>query len=184
MTAKAGKKYALIVNGAVAQIFTSDELSQWDESSILAIELTKKQESSVEVGTRYENGAFIEDTLDEAKEKAIKWLNKNFEYECDSVKGEYVPQEEILTWTQQESEARTYQSSQNASDCPMLATLATARGIDLSVLCAKVIEKSEKYRAAIIALTANRQALQDKIESCTTIAQLSKIEYVSPLSQG
>lgn len=182
MKAKDNKKYALIVNGAVAQIFTKEDIAEWDENSILAVELTKKQESSIEVGQSYNESGFVEITLDEAKQKAINFINKNFEYECDSVKGEYVPQEEVLTWNTQEAEAKAYQTSKKSSDCPMLSALATARGIDLATLAAKVIEKSEKYRAAIIALTANRQSLQDKIEACTTIAQVDKIEYKSPLA--
>lgn len=184
MKAQEGKTYALIQNAQVAQIFTKNELSEWNEQDLEVKELTTDELAWVKVGTQVDSltRAFIKPDLSAQKREKLQEININFEYECDSIKGEYIPSDELLTWSVQESEARAYLASKVVSSCPLLAALAQARGINLDSLCQKVLEKSAKYSTAIALLVGNRQMLQDKIQKAKNEQELAKIVYVSPLA--
>ena len=180
MQAESGKKYALINDFKVVEIFDSSTLSQWDENSILAIPLSAEQEAWVKVGCSYDGENILQKTLEEHKQEKLDYVNFCFEQECSAVKGEYIPNDELLTWNLQEAEAKAFSANAQAAT-PLLSTLAKARGLELGALCSKVLEKSTLYSQAVALLVGNRQALQDKIEAATTQKELDAIKYVSPL---
>lgn len=188
MKAKEGKKYALVSQGdfTVTDIFTIDDLKQWDENSILMIELSKEQEKWVKIGTNYDiaTQALIKPDLSELKNKKLDYINMCFERECQTIKGEYTPSDEILTWQEQESEAKAFLSGNDATKAPMLNILAQKRGIHLKALATKVLEKSNLYRQAISLLVGHRQQLQDLVENAQNEKELDKIKYISPMLEN
>lgn len=120
--------------------------------------------------------AFLESVsgkLAEAKARKLEALNASYESFVSQLTNS--PQTEILTWSEQEAEARAYTASKQESDAPMLSSLSKARNIPLSMLCAKVIEKAEAYRSFIAYAIGKRQAYEDAIESAQTLGGLESI---------
>lgn len=120
--------------------------------------------------------AFLESVsgkLAEAKANKLEALNASYEGFVNQLTNS--PQTEILTWSEQEAEARAYTASKQESDAPMLSSLSKARNIPLSMLCAKVIEKAEAYRSFIAYAIGKRQAYEDAIESAQTLGGLESI---------
>ena len=120
--------------------------------------------------------AFLESVsgkLAEAKARKLEALNASYESFVSQLTNS--PQTEILTWSEQEAEARAYTASKQESDAPMLSSLSKARNIPLSMLCAKVIEKAEAYRRFIAYAIGKRQAYEDAIESAQTLGGLESI---------
>ena len=111
--------------------------------------------------------------LTEAKTNKLEALNASYESFVSQLTNS--PQTEILTWSEQEAEARAYTASKQESDAPMLSSLSKARNIPLSMLCAKVIEKAEGYRSFIAYAIGKRQAYEDAIESAQTLGGLESI---------
>ena len=111
--------------------------------------------------------------LAEAKASKLEALNASYESFVSQLTNS--PQTEILTWSEQEAEARAYTASKQESDAPMLSSLSKARNIPLSMLCAKVIEKAEAYRSFIAYAIGKRQAYEDAIERAQTLGGLESI---------
>lgn len=111
--------------------------------------------------------------LAEAKARKLEALNASYESFVSQLTNS--PQTEILTWSEQEAEARAYTASKQESDAPMLSSLSKARNIPLSMLCAKVIEKAEAYRSFIAYAIGKRQAYEDAIERAQTLGGLESI---------
>ena len=111
--------------------------------------------------------------LTEAKANKLEALNASYETFVSTLAG--APQTEILTWSEQEAEARAYTASKQESDAPMLSALSQTRGVPLPALCAKVLEKAEAYRSFIAYAIGKRQAYEDAIESAQTLGALESI---------
>lgn len=111
--------------------------------------------------------------LAEAKARKLEALNASYESFVSQLTN--LPQTEILTWSEQEAEARAYTASKQESDAPMLSSLSKARNIPLSMLCAKVLEKAEAYRRFIAYAIGKRQAYEDAIERAQTLGGLESI---------
>ena len=111
--------------------------------------------------------------LAEAKASKLEALNASYESFVSQLTNS--PQTEILTWSEQEAEARAYTASKQESDAPMLSALSKIRGVPLPALCAKVIEKAEAYRSFIAYAIGKRQAYEDAIESAQTLGGLESI---------
>ena len=116
---------------------------------------------------------FNAQVLAEAKASKLEALNASYESFVSQLTNS--PQTEILTWSEQEAEARAYTASKQESDAPMLSSLSKARNIPLSMLCAKVIEKAEAYRSFIAYAIGKRQAYEDAIERAQTLGALESI---------
>ncbi len=116
---------------------------------------------------------FNAQVLAEAKARKLEALNASYESFVSQLTNS--PQTEILTWSEQEAEARAYTASKQESDAPMLSSLSKARNIPLSMLCAKVIEKAEAYRRFIAYAIGKRQAYEDAIEKAQTLGGLESI---------
>jgi len=89
------------------------------------------------------------------------------------------PEREISSWPQQEREARALAASPGAS-VPLLAAIAAARGLDVSVLAVRVREKSDAFAIASGAIIGRRQALEDALAAIDLSAPdaASRIEAV------
>ena len=111
--------------------------------------------------------------LTEAKANKLEALNASYESFVSQLTN--LPQTEILTWSEQEAEARAYTASKQESDAPMLSTLSQTRGVPLSALCAKVLAKAEAYRSFIAYAIGKRQAYEDAIERAQTLGALESI---------
>ena len=111
--------------------------------------------------------------LTEAKANKLEALNASYETFVSTLAG--APQTEILTWSEQEAEARAYTASKQESNAPMLSALSQTRGVPLPALCAKVIEKAEAYRSFIAYAIGKRQAYEDAIERAQTLGALESI---------
>ena len=119
------------------------------------------------------SGAWVPD-IDKAKE--IKLLEINAV--CDNILNEAVltyPETEVLTFDQQTSEAKAYQASGNASDAPLLSALAAGRGITLDDLVKRVIAKHNAFSALSGYVIGQRQALEDRLDACTTVEEIEAI---------
>lgn len=83
---------------------------------------------------------------------------------------------ETSTWAAQKAEAQAY-AVDNTAPTPVLSTLATARGVELSELVTRVITKSAAYDQAIADLLAQQQVVIDRIntaqdiESCNVVCE-------------
>ena len=111
--------------------------------------------------------------LTEAKANKLEALNASYESFVSQLTNS--PQTEILTWSEQEAEAKAYTISKQETDAPMLSALSQTRGVPLSALCAKVLEKAEAYRSFIAYAIGKRQAYEDAIESAQTLGALESI---------
>ena len=120
--------------------------------------------------------AFLESVnrkLTEAKTNKLEALNASYESFVSQLTNS--PQTEILTWSEQEAEAKAYTISKQEADAPMLSVLSQTRGVPLSVLCAKVLAKAEAYRSFIAYAIGKRQAYEDAIERAQTLGALESI---------
>jgi len=81
---------------------------------------------------------------------------------------------ESATWEQQKAEAVAY-TADNTATVPMLAALATARGITTAEMVALVNSAVSSYNTAITTLLAGRQAIEKEIKALATIASINKI---------
>ncbi len=95
------------------------------------------------------------------KLKAISVINTEY---TDKVKALTVdvPNDEVLTWTKQEAEARAYLAS-NAVETPLLDSLCAARGVTKDYLINKIVEKANAYAVAIGTLIGERQKAENGI---------------------
>ena len=92
------------------------------------------------------------------------------------------------TWAQQRTEAEAYQAD-NSAPTPMLSALATARGITLPEMVAKVVQAVNKYNTDVATLLANKQAVEKEIKQCVTIKDCNRLMHnrfdcSMPLSQA
>ena len=111
--------------------------------------------------------------LTEAKANKLEALNASYESFVSQLTNS--PQTEILTWSEQEAEAKAYTISKQETDAPMLSALSQTRGVPLSALAQKVIKKAEAYRSFIAYAIGKRQAYEDAIESAQTLGALESI---------
>ena len=109
----------------------------------------------------------------EIKAEKLAEINGGFSEMVSRVSGDYT-QGEVNTIDQQVEEANAYMANNNAA-CPMLRSIADARGITMDDLCQKVLAKHTAYSIAVGKLLGQRQKLEQKLEECTTAAQVEKI---------
>lgn len=84
------------------------------------------------------------------------------------------PDREISTFDKQEAEARAYAADPTAST-PLLSALAQARGISLPDLVERVLAKADAFAVASGSIIGQRQALEDRLDACTTREEVQGI---------
>lgn len=85
------------------------------------------------------------------------------------------PDGEVLSWDQQVIEARKLDADANAVT-PLLSAIAAQRGIDVTTLAGRVLEKANAYAVASGSIIGARQRLEDAITAATTVDELSVID--------
>lgn len=112
--------------------------------------------------------------LANAKAFKLAEINDRCEAALQGLTATY-PDTERLTFDQQKQEAEARQADASAV-CPLLAPLAVARGISLDDLCNRVLLKAAAFSAASGAIIGQRQAMEDYLDACTTVAEVQEIE--------
>ncbi len=122
-------------------------------------------------GEWYEVVALPEQTLEEAKAAKLAEINGT----CDSILKAAVktyPETEVMTFDQQVTEARAYMADPSEK-VSLLASLASARGIELADLVTRVLAKQKAYSVLSGAVIGQRQALVDQLDTCTTVDEVN-----------
>lgn len=125
-------------------------------------------------GAWYEKGHAPQRPLEEARAAKLYEINSA----CDAILNAAVntyPETEVLTFDQQTSEAKAYQASGNTQDAPLLSALAAGRGITLDDLVQRVIAKHNAFSALSGYVIGQRQALEDRLDACTTVEEIEAI---------
>ena len=112
-------------------------------------------------------------TLEEAKVAKLAEINAACQSTLEALTPTY-PERELTTFDKQESEARAYLADAKAST-PLLSALAAARGIELADLVQRVIAKADAFAVASGSIIGQRQALEDRLDVCTTMEEVQGI---------
>ena len=112
-------------------------------------------------------------TLEEVKTAKLSEINAAADRAIATLTATY-PDREISTFDKQESEARAYAADPTAST-PLLSALAQARGISLPDLVERVLAKADAFAVASGSIIGQRQALEDRLDACTTLEDVQGI---------
>ena len=112
-------------------------------------------------------------TLEEVKAAKLSEINAAADRAIGTLTVTY-PDREISTFDKQESEARAYAADATAST-PLLSALAQARGIPLDELVRRVLAKADAFAVASGSIIGQRQALEDRLNVCTTVEEVQSI---------
>ena len=112
-------------------------------------------------------------TLEEMKAAKLSEINAAADRAISKLTATY-PNREISTFDKQESEARAYAADPTAST-PLLSALAQARGISLPELVERVLAKADAFAVASGSIIGQRQALEDRLDACTTLEEVQGI---------
>lgn len=122
-------------------------------------------------------------TFKETKAAKLSEINKAADKIMAALISTY-PDREISTFDKQESEARAYAADPTAST-PLLSALAQARGISLPDLVERVLAKADAFAVASGSIIGQRQALEDRLDACTTLEDVQGITVnISMLGGG
>ncbi len=84
---------------------------------------------------------------------------------------------EMASWPIKRAEALAYQASGNAADAPNLSNEATARGITLAALVAKVLADAERFAGIEAAIAGTSGRHRDAVRTLTTHADIAAYDY-------
>ena len=116
----------------------------------------------------------IPPTFEEAKAAKLAEINAA----CDSILNAATatyPASEVLTFDQQTAEAKAYHAD-NAASVPLLSALAASRNMLLPELVHRVLAKHDAFSALSGAVIGQRQALEDTLDSLTTVEFVQALE--------
>ena len=102
-----------------------------------------------------------------------KYIRDRFNDKAKDIVSARVGDLEQLSFEQQKSEAAAW-TADNSASVPMLTTRATARGISVSDLVAKINTKVTAYNEAIATKLAEQKKLEDEVDALDTIAKAHK----------
>ena len=112
-------------------------------------------------------------TLKDVKADKLSEINAAADKAISTLTAAY-PDREIATFDKQEAEARAYAADPTAST-PLLSALSQARGIELPELARRVIAKADAFAVASGSIIGQRQALEDRLDTCTTVEEVQAI---------
>ena len=112
-------------------------------------------------------------TLEQTKAAKLSEINKAADAAIATLTATY-PDREISTFDKQESEARAYAVDSTAST-PLLSALAQARGVPPEELVRRVLAKADAFAMASGSIIGQRQALEDRLDACTTMEEVQGI---------
>jgi hypothetical protein len=82
--------------------------------------------------------------------------------------------QEIASWPQQAEEAKARNANANA-EAPLVAAIAQARGMDLSEMVARVLQKEAVFKPAYGTILGTKQARLAALEAAQTIEEIQSI---------
>mgnify|MGYP005959115849 CR=1 FL=1 len=156
--------------GQVFQGVYPPEAADWCNSTQRAYIVER---DAVDGERQFEIVAVPEPTLEEVKTAKLSEINAAADRAIATLTATY-PDREISTFDKQESEARAYAADPTAST-PLLSALAQARGIPLPDLVERVLAKADAFAVASGSIIGQRQALEDRLDACTTLEDVQGI---------
>lgn len=172
------KTYARIENGIVAEILSTDG----DIATMFHASLTWVLANAGTVpGFTYIDGAFAPPVvalpaLADLKAAKLDELAADFAQRMGAVKAGY-PDDEIQSWFDQKSEAVAYTASASAPT-PLLSAMASARGITVSDLAARVIANAIGYATAAGLFIGKRQKYEDAVNAAADPAAVTAVTWI------
>lgn len=112
---------------------------------------------------------------DDYRQHKLAEIKAACEAELSALQSSY-PESEVLSWDKQEREARAFLADP-AAPVPLIAGLAAARGISVSTLAHRIVQKSDAYTAAIAAALGKRQKLEDQLNALTDWKSMAEITW-------
>jgi hypothetical protein len=82
--------------------------------------------------------------------------------------------QEIASWPQQAEEAKARNANPNA-ETPLVAAIAQARGMDLSEMVARVLQKESAFKPIFGTILGTKQARLAALESAETIEEIQAV---------
>ena len=118
--------------------------------------------------------------IDRAKSTKLAEINTTYDAATSALVSMY-PQTELLTFDQQESEARAYEADPTA-ETRLVDMLAKGRQIDKAELARRIILKSDAFKLSAGYLTGQRQRYEDLLSEAKTVEEVEAIvpEYKMP----
>ena len=113
--------------------------------------------------------------LETEKMKKLEEIN----FKCDLILQQAVssyPQTEQQTFYKQDYESTDYLKNPETAETPFLSMLSSARGIELAAMVAKVRYKTDTFASLSAYICGQRQAMEDKLGTCTTIEDVQAID--------
>lgn len=117
--------------------------------------------------------------LEHVRSLYMKLANDSYNGVINMVMGEDTPLTEIISWETQEREAKAFLETNDATQASSIALMAQTQGRDLTEFANKIIEKSQKYRAASSFLIGYRQKLIKALEAATDIEAIRLAKFDS-----
>lgn len=114
------------------------------------------------------------ESVEDVRKRMLADINLRCEMMLGALKAGY-PDGEVVSWDQQVIEARALDVSPTAVT-PLLSAIAAQRGIDVTTLAGRVLEKANAYAVASGSIIGARQRLEDAITAATTVDELSAID--------
>jgi len=111
------------------------------------------------------------------KLRQLKLINNTCDTALAAITAGY-PAGELASWDKQEAEARAYLADTNAT-VPFIATMATARGVDVADLANRIVTKADAFAGYSAGVIGTRQALEDALEAATTVAEVEAVVWPS-----
>lgn len=124
-------------------------------------------------GDWYEVVALPEQTLEEAKSAKLAEINGAYHSILKTAVKAY-PDTEVMTFDQQVREAQAYLADPS-STVSLLASLASARGIELADLAARVMAKHQAFSVLSGAVIGQRQALEDQLDAFSSLEEVNAL---------
>lgn len=112
-------------------------------------------------------------TLDEARKVRLKEINEACDAALNALTASY-PEIERLTFDKQEAEARALLANPE-SPAPLLAPIASARGVDVVGLAMKVVAKADAFAATCGRVVGQRQKFEDQIMAAGTLEAVAAV---------
>jgi hypothetical protein len=116
-------------------------------------------------------------SLDDCKAAKLSTLAAQFSARMAAIKAGY-PDEEVQSWFEQKAEALAY-TADPTSTVPLLSAMATARGITVADLAARVLANAAAWAVTSGAIIGRRQALEDAVAVATDTEQVRAIVWQS-----
>ncbi|MEW6314121.1 MAG: hypothetical protein AB1513_08805 [Pseudomonadota bacterium] len=133
----------------------------------------------VEIGWGYDGATFRPPavSIDEIEAGLCADIEAAYAAAIDVIAAQY-PATERDSWPKQEAEARAW-TADNAAATPLLSAIATARGIALADLAARVIANADAYAAQGGAIIGRRQARMDAIAAAVAANDIAALQAVT-----